>query len=69
VNRDDKIYAPRNMWVLIDKSNSTGPCIGSKHYMWFFLTRSEARDHLKKQNADPEKARLCGPFKYQLIGG
>lgn len=56
---------PGHLWLLIDVDNSNGD--GVKNYGWFFLSRGEAREHMKKQNADPNKAQLVGPYRYDLV--
>ena len=55
---------PDHLWLLIDTSNGQD---GAKYYTWYFHTREAARQHKMKQNSDPSKAWLEGPFKYKLV--
>jgi len=56
--------APRDVWLLFDISNGH---VGVKNYMWWFETRTKARAHQRKQNSNPNYARLVGPYHYRVI--
>lgn len=50
------------IWVLFDISNGdTASC----QYVWWFKTRKLARAHKRRQHANPNNARLVGPYKYK----
>jgi hypothetical protein len=51
----------RDEWLLLDKSN--GNPENGHGYVWVFPTRQAARDHKRRQNANPKNATLLGPWR------
>lgn len=49
----------RTFWVCFD--------IGNPHYLWWFRTRKEAREHFKKQKANPKFSQLQPPTKCMIL--
>lgn len=55
-------YIPeKEAWLVFDLSNGHP---GVRQYVWWFRTRQEARDHVKKQHSNPKNARLSAPQKW-----
>jgi len=50
----------RKFWVLFDMSNATTRS-HARHYVWWFDTKKAAKEHLKRQHANPDHARLSDP--------
>lgn len=64
-NRDGYPSPTKNIWILIDVSNSNAR---SKNYLWWFETRKLARD-FKEWHESTYKAgaSLVGPLHYKAV--
>lgn len=52
---------PKVLYILLDMSNGDYP---AKNYTWWFTSYRAAVAHRNKQNANPDYARLKGPYRY-----
>lgn len=50
------------IWLLFDLDNGHQV---TKHYVWWFNTRQDARNFLKFHNQQPFAAKLTGPIQYE----
>lgn len=57
----DNLPKKKSIWLLFDIDNGNS---GSKHYVWWFDTRKQAREYKRSHlNGSPSKAELVGPVK------
>jgi len=55
----------RKFWVLFDMSNGSH----ARHYVWWFDTKKAAKEHLKRQHANPNHAKLSDPVCVKACRG
>lgn len=56
----DNLPRRNPIWLLFDLDNGHR---GSRHYVWWFDSRKEAREYKTWHNEDPQRTELVGPVR------